>query len=420
VSGQTLDLRRSARIVWRHGILVGAVGVLGLMVSAGFALIYPSYYTGTAYIALPYTANVATQAVIADSDPVLAGAQRAAQLSAPIAVLRGRVQATNVAFEVMSITAQDTTPARAELLANAVAAAYIAYASSANSPAGQVPLRLLARATSATGPTPTTRLAEAILPGALPGVLIGMLVALATGRGDRRLRRRDEIAGAIGVAVLASVRARHHAKAAGWKKPLRHDGVAGVDAWRLRKVLRELGPDLEHESLAVVSLSGDRNALALGPQLAVAAASAGIRTSLVLGPQQDPRSVAALRAACAAATTAAAGRPDLVISDDDDAIPQLEGRLSIVVAVVDPQSPMIARTMRARSTLLGVTSGAVTADQLARVAASAAGDGRDIAGILVANPSRTDQTTGRLPRLVPADQTTMPTRMTGAVTESRI
>ena len=49
--------------------------------------------------------------------------------------------------------------------------------------------------------------------------------------------------------------------------------------------------------------------------------------------------------------------------------------------------------------MLGVASGAVTAQQLARVAASAAADGRDIVGILVADPDPADQTTGRLPQL---------------------
>jgi capsular polysaccharide biosynthesis protein len=419
VSGQTLDLRRSARILWRHKILVSAFVMLGVIVSAGYALAYPSYYTGTAYVSLPSTVNVATQAVIADSDPVLASAERAAGLSTPVAALRGRVTATNVAFEVMSIGAQDATSAQAELLANAVAAAYIAYASSANSPAGQVPVQLLAHATSATGATPTMRLVEAILPGALPGALIGVLIALAIGRGDHRLRQRDEIAGAIGVAVLASVRARRPARAAGWTRLLRHDELDAGDAWRLRKVLRALGGDLEHQSVAVVSLSGDKDALALGPKLALAAVSAGIPTALIIGPQQDPRSTAALRAECTVATSAAAGMPALVVSDGDDISPRPAGMLSIVVAVVDRQTPRIARTMRAGRTLLGVTSGAVTADQLARVAASAASDDREIAGILVANPSRDDQTTGRLPQLVPPDHSTMPTRMTGAVTESR-
>ena len=48
-------------------------------------------------------------------------------------------------------------------------------------------------------------------------------------------------------------------------------------------------------SLAVLSLSSDPDALALGPQLAVFAAAQGIPTSLVIGPQQD----AAATARCA-------------------------------------------------------------------------------------------------------------------------
>ena len=61
-------------------------------------------------------------------------------------------------------------------------------------------------------------------------------------------------------------------------------------------------------SLAVLSLSSDRNALALGPQLAVFAASLGIPTALVVGPQQDANATATLRAACAAARPPRNGR----------------------------------------------------------------------------------------------------------------
>ncbi len=55
--------------------------------------------------------------------------------------------------------------------------------------------------------------------------------------------------------------------------------------------------------------------------------------------------------------------------------------------------------MRTNATVLAVTSGAASAEQLARVAVSVSGDGRDITGILVADPDSTDRTTGRLPQL---------------------
>ena len=62
--------------------------------------------------------------------------------------------------------------------------------------------------------------------------------------------------------------------------------------------------------------------------------------------------------------------------------------------------------------MLGVSAGAVTAEQLARAATAAAADGREIFGILVANPDPGDQTTGRIPRLGPSLRRPMPTRIT--------
>jgi hypothetical protein len=50
---------------------------------------------------------------------------------------------------------------------------------------------------------------------------------------------------------------------------------------------------------------------------------------------------------------------------------------------------------------------------------SAAVDGRDVVGILVADPERTDRSTGRVPRLVQPARRKMPTRLNGFSTEIR-
>ena len=141
------------------------------------------------------------------------------------------------------------------------------------------------------------------------GLLIGSIFVLATGRKDRRLRERDEIADSIGVPVLMSISVSHPSDAAGWARLFEDYQPGAVDEWRLRKTLRQLGlTGVSHtdvsvgsgSSLAVLSLSSDPKALALGPQLAVFAASLGIPTCWSSDPQQDVNATAMLRAACAA------------------------------------------------------------------------------------------------------------------------
>jgi hypothetical protein len=93
--------------------------------------------------------------------------------------------------------------------------------------------------------------------------------------------------------------------------------------------------------------------------------------------------------------------------------------LTVVVAVVDGQNPEVALTIRATATVLGVSAGAVTARQLARVAAAAAADGRDMVGVFVADPDPQDCTTGRVQELAPpAHQHRTPIRLGGMFTDS--
>ena len=154
--------------------------------------------------------------------------------------------------------------------------------------------------------------------GALVGGLIGAIVALAVSRNQNRLRERDEIANSIGVPVLASFPVAHPADAAGWTKLLEDYKPAAVHAFGLRQALQQLGTASVNgsngsghgmPSFTVLSLSSDPGAFALGPQLAVFAASQGIPTTLVIGPQQDVKATATLRAACAVPPPASSKRP---------------------------------------------------------------------------------------------------------------
>jgi hypothetical protein len=252
------------------------------------------------------------------------------------------------------------------------------------------------------------------------------MIALGISRTDRKLRERDEIADAIGVPVVASIPVGHPSDAAGWTKLLEGYEPGVVHAWSLRKALHHLGlTDYRGgtgPSLCVLSLSTDVGALALGPQIAVFAASLGIPTALIISSQQDTNATATLSAACTVTPVMRSGRPSqlrVIVGDHDDLDRRAGTALTIVVAVVDGRAPRVTGTMRTTATVLGVSAGAATAEQLARVAVSAAGDGRDIAGILVADPDSTDHTTGRLPQPARPSHRRQPTRLTGTTPESR-
>ena len=133
--------------------------------------------------------------------------------------------------------------------------------------------------------------------------------------------------------------------------------------------------------------------MALGPQLAVFAASIGIPTNLVIGPQQGVNTIAALSAACAGRPPASSGglaRLHVDVYDGPDAGGLPDTALTVVVATADSQDPRMADMMRTTATVLGVSAGRATADQLARTAYQAGADGREIVGILVADPDPKD------------------------------
>lgn len=440
MSQQALDLRTSMRVVRRHKVLVAVVIVLGMLGGGGYAFRYPPMLTSTALVVLPQSsaqnnpaiaANnaggtdpyTATQEVVAGSNQVLANALPNVRPPMSLNELLQVVEVGSLTPFVISISAKSKVAGDAEATANAVARSYISYIGSAKSPVGRVSAQLLQPATSVTGPTRTKQLAIFIALGAAGGALLGIIIALALGRGDWRLRERDEIADSIGVPVLVSVPSEAPRDAAGWMKLLQEYQPDPVAAWRLHKTLYELGlvgsgsadsAPAADVTLAVLSLASDRPALALAPQFAAFAASLGVRTALVVGPQQDTNATASLRAACAAphAPLHSGNLQTAVIDRGEDAKPP-DAALTVVVAVVDGQTPKVADTVPGSVAVLAVSTGAATAGQLARVAASAAADGLEITGILVADPDPADPSTGLVPDLSRPSRRKMPTRLTG-------
>ena len=136
MSGQALDLRRSAQIVWRHKALVGVVTAMGLMAGVAYTVLNPPTYLSSALVALSPSANIASQTAIVTSGPVLSLALPGVEPGMSLNTLHNRVQASRAATGLMSVSADGRTPAQAIETANAVARSYVTYVNSANN-AGQ-------------------------------------------------------------------------------------------------------------------------------------------------------------------------------------------------------------------------------------------------------------------------------------------
>lgn len=275
------------------------------------------------------------------------------------------------------------------------------------------------------GPTPATRstlwlrYTITALLGAGLALVLGTVVLLASRRRDRRLRTRDEIADAIGSAVIGSVRTRPPRAAAGWAALLETYEPGVMDAWSLRQVLDHVGAgDTTHSNhgegpkqrhaINLMSLSDDTRALAVGPQLASYAASVGLTTRLVTA--QGHETAAALWTACSSFARDQeirrglfAGKRRAKASDD----------VTVEMVVVDRRNPTFMGLDRHAITLLAVASSSVTAEDLARAAVATYEAGSRISGVIVADPDSLDRTSGRLLLQQRLEQLTLPTRLTG-------
>ena len=231
---------------------------------------------------------------------------------------------------------------------------------------------------------------------------------------------------------------------------------------------------IEHPSaLTVVALSGDQRGVAVGPQLAAFAASLGIPTRFTVATRHD--SIAALYAACATGRGSGT-RPGLILEartegdpSGEDASPhpmdvrfanpsgrgiteqsrlqealgdysvahpprgmhyapqpeaQAEAELdematyapadlTIVFAIADRREPTLRGVPATAATMLAISPGVGTREELARLAVAVDDAGGRIDGVVVADPEPSDRTTGRRTLDERAVQAPLPVRLTG-------
>ncbi len=412
MSQQSLNVAQVVLIVRRHRIFIGAVALLGLLAGAAFSVLNPPLVTSYALVVLPQDVpGISTQAVIASSVPVLSAALPAIAPPMSLQTLEKQVSTQSPTSSIVSISARGKSAAQAESAANAVARSYIAYVTNPASPVGHVVAQMLepASATTTSGmAAPAQDALDAGL-GVLAGFLAGVLLAIVIARRTRKLVQLDDIARSIGLPVLAAVPVGHPSDASGWTRLLDGYEPGSVEAWRLRQALQEImsaAASVSSQGAALVtalSMSADTAALALGPQLAAYAASLGIPTVLVTGPQPDTMAAAALYTACGApqgpqgSSKRSRFLRTLAADSARVAIPSA-ARLVVVVAVVEDKTLQLPETMPTAVTVLSVAAGAASEEQLARLAVAASSDSREVIGLLVADPDQSDRTTGRFLR----------------------
>jgi capsular polysaccharide biosynthesis protein len=405
MSQRSLNARQVVQIVRRHRILVSAVTAAGLIIGFACSMLYPPLVTSAALVVLPGKAQqTATQVVIVRSEPVLSRALPAIHPSMSLQKLKDRLNVQSLAVGIISVSVAAGSADQANSAANAVADSYVAYVRNPDSPVGHITAKLLQPAIAAPGMgAPAQDAIDAAL-GALAGLVAGTVTAIVVRRRSGRLFALDDMANAIGVPVLAAVSAARPREAADWARLIDDYKPGAVDAWRLRQALFEMGVTGEAEdaedavSVTVLSLPADQAALALGPQLATFAASLDIPTLLVVGIQPGSSETAALYTACAVPDGSAKRSRCLrtAAAGSAEAAARAGEKLVLVVAVADGEKPQV--DVSTPTTVLSVSAGAATAEQLARLAMAAAARGGELTGLLAADPDPADRTNGRFPR----------------------
>lgn len=374
------------------------IAALGLLGGMGIGWLFPAMPTAEALVVLPPPAvkqdgtpvqDIQTQVFIANSAAVLASAGQNVEPTVRLIDVKKRVQVSALTQEILRIRAQGRTAGQAEDLANSVADTYVFYVTDSDTQlpgdlGKKVGARVLERATTAHGGNMYLHLALYGAIGAVGAAVIGSLILVAVMRGDRRLRLRDDIAGAVGIPVLASVTTQRPGGAAGWAQLLERYRPSAVDAWAFRKMLRDLGLDTRGGggALTVVTLSEDIRALSIGPQLAAFATAIGIPAEVTVDTSHESAAalIAGLRATSAGLSDAEGTEP-----------------LRVFVVVADRDAPRLDGTQRSDATVIAVSAGRATAEELARLAVAVTNDRRVVDGIIVADPDEFDRTTGRAP-----------------------
>jgi capsular polysaccharide biosynthesis protein len=332
-----------------------------------------------------------------------------------------QTQESNAGFELDSVESQI---AQAKLSSNlATGAVSLATASRAVPPSAKRPLEL------------------AVI-GALAGLLVGCVFALGRARFNRRLRTRDEIAVGTGAPVLTAISTKRPHGVSGWSFLLDRWRPTVGESARLSRLLSELaavevmnadGDPLEPRhpsangntpavlrnvrgdlSLTAIVLAGDSDALAVGVKLGAYAAMMGMPTQLSV--QAGGSRPSSLDLALERRNQAERRRVNLVTDGSNVASGSGSPSLQLSIMILDTDAPLRWDASAFESddelgtSVLIVSSGFATAERIVDAAQIAAEEALYLAGVVVANPDRHDDTSGHM-RTSPAPAARLSTNM---------
>ena len=259
--------------------------------------------------------------------------------------------------------------------------------------------QVIERAVSASS-SRTSTLVLWVLVGALVGAAAGSVLVLARHRADPKLFTRNQIARALGVPVVLSMQGQTKNSSSEWDSLLERYNPSPSEQWNVRKALREIGSlDGETPQLEILVLAGDSAAAALAAQVAIGAAVSKVATLFVFVDEHS--SLPTLQTACLRLAGRGDPRTYLQVLPDLDLLADRSPELTVITRVLDGDTPDHFPANPGTVTVLAVSSGAATEDQLARIAIAATDSGHPLRAVMIANPSSEDQTTGRFPDETP-------------------
>jgi capsular exopolysaccharide synthesis family protein len=281
-------------IVWRRKWTVLVTFAAFVLVTAAISFTLPKVYSTSSTLLVARTSSaqsydaVQVSQVVARSYADILDSKNIAGLvaqqidhGATASSLQSKVTVETVPdTQLMKITAQDSSPRQAQLIANAFAKVFISYQRARLAPLTNVSVSLADAAPLPGSPVRPKPLIYIGI-GAILGLLVGVGLALLRERLDSRLRSQDEFESDFALPVLARIPPRGRAEGT---------RAAYTEAFRvLRTNLQFASPDERPPRvIAITSENEKEGKTTVAAQLALASATTGARVLCVEADLRRP------------------------------------------------------------------------------------------------------------------------------------